>query len=65
MIGLRFISGMLVGALLTSIYYNPQKTKEIVNKAIDFISKQSQELPKHKEQIENTYQKAKDLQQGW
>ena len=56
---------MLVGALLTSIYYNPQKTKEIVNKAIDFISKQSQELPKHKEQIENTYQKAKDLQQGW
>lgn len=56
---------MIVGALLTSIYYNPQKTKEIVNKTIDFISKQSQELPKHKEQVNETYQKAKDLTQGW
>jgi len=65
LIGLRFVSGMIVGALLTSIYYNPQKTKEIVNKTIDFISKQSQELPKHKEQVNETYQKAKDLTQGW
>ena len=65
MIGIRFTAGLIVGALLTSIYYNPQKTKEIVNKAIDFISHQSKELPKHKQQLENTYQKAKDLQQGW
>ena len=56
---------MLVGALLTSIYYNPEKTKEIVNKAIDFISHQSKELPKHKQELEETYQKTKDLTKGW
>ena len=65
MIGFRFTTGLIVGALLASIYYNPQKTKEIVNKAIDFISHQSKELPKHKEQLDETYQRAKDLTQGW
>ncbi len=62
---IRFIAGIIVGALITSIYYNPQETKEIVNKAIDFISQKSKELPKHNQQLDETYQRARDLSQGW
>ncbi len=62
---IRFLLGFLLGVLLTSIYYNPEQTKKIVNKAIDFISVESKNIANHKEDIEKTYQKAKDLTKGW
>ena len=65
----RFLAGFLTGVLLTSIYNNPTKTKEVINKAIDFISSHKEDVSKYnknlQENLEKKYQRAKDLQKGW
>ena len=69
MIRFRFLAGFLTGVLLTSIYNNPAKTKEVINKTIDFITNHKDDVSKYnknfQENLEEKYQRAKDLQKGW
>ena len=61
----QFLAGFLTGVLLTSIYNNPTKTKEVINSVIDFVSKHKQDVPQYQESLEETYQRDLDLAKGW
>ena len=55
----------MLGVLLTSMYCNPEKTKEIINKTIDFMTQNKEKLPEYKQKLQKEYQINKDLLKGW